>query len=79
MYEMKISSSFLMGRRARRETVRESKTMKAFGVQEWFARARVGEKQSPTGVLSGSVMRKAFVDSYTSHVSVARWETQAQV
>lgn len=70
MYEMKISSSFLMGRKARRDTVRESKTMKAFGVQEWFARASVGEKQSPTGVLSGSVTRKAFVDSYTSYVSI---------
>ena len=63
MYEMKISSSLAIGRRVRRDTVRESKTMKALGVQEWFARARVGEKQRPTGVLSGRVMRKAFVES----------------
>ncbi len=53
-----------MGLRARIETFRESKTMKAFGSQEWLARANVGEKQSPIGVLSGRVMRKAFVDNF---------------
>lgn len=49
--------------------LRELKEINALGVQEWFASARVGEKQSPMGVLSGRVMRKAFVESWCVLVS----------
>lgn len=58
---MKICSSFEMLFNARSSIRRPSNITVALGVQEWFASEMVGSKHRPTGELSASVTRNAFV------------------
>src|SRR4051812_16994426 len=61
MYEMKTSSSFAMGLRARKESLGPSMTTKAFGSQEWLAQAAKGSRQMPSGSNVGVTSVKLFV------------------
>ena len=47
---MVISEVEAMGSRERRERVGPEKETTVLGVQEWFVRARRGERQRPRGV-----------------------------